>query len=822
VSTLLHFGAFDHDNYGDLLFPLLVENRLKDHGWSAIHISYSGRATPWKDARPSLMIQDFMPRWEECGAVIIGGGDIILSGSWSPFNEEVWETAAVLPSLWLGASEFARSAQVPLLWNAPGVPLPFPRWASPYVREVLKSSSYVSTRDIASQQILKGLEDLFVADVPDTAFDLPSLWTAGDLRPIWLEFNSENILFGERGYIAVFVSSSRKIDPEMGDRLRRLAEHLERPVVLVEISPWQTDNDFTASLLAALGNWGVLLERPTSLQQMTAILAGSSLYIGDSLHGSIASTSYGTPSIVVEGSGRANHKYREAAEKMGGLCSVVNCWSEALELAKSLILRPCVEPSFTAPTELAATRQAVEEHWRSLIDCLNNAGGCPAKGDAVHLLPARLIEYGISRAQAEPFENEAQIFFPNHFGKYDEACSLRRAFSEPNQWIDWAVDIDSSEASSNFWKIRLDPSCRPGLCFVEVSGNSGQVDAKSIPMVLEDCGGTARLIGSLNGQAVVLSFGNDPQMFFSLPREKCGGSLKVTAKFIWAPFAGDKSLAAYESLPSPGLEVGSLTSFISLLAEQRSHFIKSLDRPISWESATLLNLYEQLVRAQLKVLWKKISIPPSQSLASPVDFLTPDEITDLSTQTKLEAIQRSLDDYIIRTKSLDDLFVKEKQRARELEASNLSMQKKSEAIQRSLDDYIIRTKSLDDLFVKEKQRARELEASNLSMQKKSEAMQRSMDDYIIRTKSLDDLLVQERQRAGELEDILTRTNLVAECQLDEYEREIETVKIEKKKIQETADFKIANLKASLSWRLTAPLRFIRDNGMQIWKKSTQR
>jgi hypothetical protein len=126
------------------------------------------------------------------------------------------------------------------------------------------------------------------------------------------------------------------------------------------------------------------------------------------------------------------------------------------------------------------------------------------------------------------------------------------------------------------------------------------------------------------------------------------------------------------------------------------------------------------------------------------------------------------------------------------------------------------------LFVKEKQRARELEASNLSMQKKSEAMQRSMDDYIIRTKSLDDLLVQERQRAGELEDILTRTNLVAECQLDEYEREIETVKIEKKKIQETADFKIANLKASLSWRLTAPLRFIRDNGMQIWKKSTQR
>jgi hypothetical protein len=780
VNTLLHFGAFDHDNYGDLLFPLLVENRLKDHGWSAIHISYSGRATPWKDARPSLMIQDFIPRWEECSAVIIGGGDIILSGSWSPFNENAWETAAVLPSLWLGASEFARSAQVPLLWNAPGVPLPFPRWAGPYVRDVLKASAYVSTRDVASQQILKGLEDLFVADVPDTAFDLPSLWTADDLRPIWLEFNSKNILFGERGYIAVFVSSSRKIDPEMGERLRRLAEDLERPVVLVEISPWQTDNDFTASLIAALGNWGALLGRPTSLQQMTAILAGSSLYIGDSLHGSIAATSYGTPSIVVEGSGRANHKYREAAEKMGGLCSVVNCWSEALELAKSLILRSCAEPSFTAPNELAATRQAVEKHWRALIGCLNNADTCSAKGGAVKLLPARLIEYGISRAQAEPFENEAQIFVSNHFGKYDEEHSLRKAFSEPNQWIHWAVDVDSSEASTNLWRIRLDPSCRPGLCFVEVTGNSGPVDAKSIPMVLEDCGGTARLIGNLNGQAVVLSFGNDPQMFFSLPREKCGDSLKVTVKFIWAPFAGDRSFAVYESLPNTGFENGSLTSFISLLAEQRSHFLRNLDRPISWESATLLNLYEQLVRAQLKVLWKKISIPPSPSLAPPVDFFAPDEIIDFFTQTKSEATQQSLEEYIIRTKSLDDLLVEEKQRATELKASNLSIQTKLDSIQRSLDEHTVRAKSLDNLIVK------------------------------------------ERQRAEELEDILTKTNYAAEFQLDEYEREMETLRVENKKIQETADAKIANLKASLSWRLTAPLRFIRDNGMQIWKKSTKR
>lgn len=87
---------------------------------------------------------------------------------------------------------------------------------------------------------------------------------------------------------------------------------------------------------------------------------------------------------------------------------------------------------------------------------------------------------------------------------------------------------------------------------------------------------------------------------------------------------------------------------------------------------------------------------------------------------------------------------------------------------------------------------------------------------------LTELLVQEKKRVGELEDLLTKTNRVAELQLFEYEREMEIARVEKKKILEAADAEIANLQASLSWRLTAPLRFIRDNGMQIWKKSTQR
>ena len=46
---IAHFGAFDHDSYGDLIFPHIVEHFLPE--FKFVHISPSGMSTPWNDAK---------------------------------------------------------------------------------------------------------------------------------------------------------------------------------------------------------------------------------------------------------------------------------------------------------------------------------------------------------------------------------------------------------------------------------------------------------------------------------------------------------------------------------------------------------------------------------------------------------------------------------------------------------------------------------------------------------------------------------------------------------------------------------------------------
>jgi hypothetical protein len=79
MKKIAHFGAFDHDSYGDLLFPRILEMLLPD--FDLVHVSPTGLPSRWTDACPTLSIAEAIRRTDWDG-VIIGGGDIIQSGEW--------------------------------------------------------------------------------------------------------------------------------------------------------------------------------------------------------------------------------------------------------------------------------------------------------------------------------------------------------------------------------------------------------------------------------------------------------------------------------------------------------------------------------------------------------------------------------------------------------------------------------------------------------------------------------------------------------------------------------------------------------------------
>jgi hypothetical protein len=74
---IAHFGTFDIESYGDLLFPLILERRLAGLGAEITHFSPVGGRPYWKDCVPSVPVGEIFESGKNFDGVIVGGGDII-------------------------------------------------------------------------------------------------------------------------------------------------------------------------------------------------------------------------------------------------------------------------------------------------------------------------------------------------------------------------------------------------------------------------------------------------------------------------------------------------------------------------------------------------------------------------------------------------------------------------------------------------------------------------------------------------------------------------------------------------------------------------
>src|SRR5437588_7196411 len=112
---IAHFGTFDVDNYGDLLFPLILEKRLNIPGCEFVHISPTGRTPGFACCLPTVAVHEVFRDRCSIDAVILGGGHLLRG---HPTNLRLYQNlyrhsvpAYVL--LWWGASQCAINKQVP-------------------------------------------------------------------------------------------------------------------------------------------------------------------------------------------------------------------------------------------------------------------------------------------------------------------------------------------------------------------------------------------------------------------------------------------------------------------------------------------------------------------------------------------------------------------------------------------------------------------------------------------------------------------------------------------------------------------------------------
>lgn len=282
---IAHFGTFDVDNYGDLLFPHIVQWRCSNA--ELTHVSPLGVPTRFSDSLPTVSVEHANEM--NFDAVMVGGGNIVhLERTTLPAYREVAGTA--YPSLWLGAAVMAARKKLPLVFNGPGMGTSgFRLLKKRLAGAALGSAGYLAFRESHSSEIAARISRHGTAvTIPDTAFDLVRMWPAG-----------QGHTQDDQHYFVVHVNSRYQESVETTARsLDLISSRLRIPARLVPIGPCHGDIELADGVSASM-NADHTVDPAMSIQGMARVISGASLYVGSSMHGFITALVYGVPALLV-------------------------------------------------------------------------------------------------------------------------------------------------------------------------------------------------------------------------------------------------------------------------------------------------------------------------------------------------------------------------------------------------------------------------------------------------------------------------------------------------------------------------------------------
>lgn len=178
---LAHVGAFDFENYGDLLFPFVLEEHLKRFLDIEEIVLFAplGGPMPFEEGRTVYPVEKLeeLHQKKPFNAIVVGGGDLIHFVKIQVIMPNLSkEKVCYSPyHLWACCSILAAKYNLPLLWNAPGVPFAFSEQQKPFIKALTNVADYVSVRDYVSQENLQPVCEQAVQVVPDTVCSISSL-----------------------------------------------------------------------------------------------------------------------------------------------------------------------------------------------------------------------------------------------------------------------------------------------------------------------------------------------------------------------------------------------------------------------------------------------------------------------------------------------------------------------------------------------------------------------------------------------------------------------------------------------------------------------
>ncbi|WP_170610792.1 polysaccharide pyruvyl transferase family protein [Ruegeria arenilitoris] len=399
MTTIAHFGTFDVENYGDLLFTNIVNSRLSES--ECIPVSPIGGPPVWKDSAQSVGLCDLIGRHTE--GVVIGGGNIIHPNK-TPLTSYVRGGVDLYgyADLWIGAA-LAAPEGTPVMWNAPGVPKPIPTEFIGLVRKALLRSTYLSVRDEESRRLLLDIQpDLEISVVPDSAWNLPSLWSKESLDS---EF--ETLTKGDAGpFFTIHVNDRYAKDieyPKLASILDKMAKKLNMRPILIGIGPCHNDDRLAGLIASMMTSSPILVDRPLSTRQVCAAISRSNLYVGSSMHGYITAAAFGVPAFIVA---KNLLKFKGVVSLTDAPETLVRSWKN---LENTVYKSDFPKLSQTFMKKQVAASEILDAHWTKIFSVLKNSRGSgPWSAEAVLRYRSQFLE-AACRAEARSVRELKEI-----------------------------------------------------------------------------------------------------------------------------------------------------------------------------------------------------------------------------------------------------------------------------------------------------------------------------------------------------------------------------------------------------------------------------
>jgi len=332
------YGAFDRFNYGDMLFPLILERVLEPYT-DAYKLGYYGiieSDLSKLGGKPTKSIEALFDRNNlDDGSIVVVAGGEVLGARWfdiyaclMPENLGSFIRATtrhipgyllnmISPNLPGGAvldlpfviapDDF--SSRVRVVYNSVGgtslAKINFPSRLVPAVQTKLKKAAFLSVRDQNSLKLLNGSSFPNLAMLAPDSASLVSVYfpekyllerVGSEVLHCLDEFNN--------GYFVLQVALQYLRDENV---IRQLVHEIETiyvqyrlPVVLCPIGTAFSHEDHVAlrEIQKLLNTPSKLIENPTIFEIMV-LIAKSRIFIGTSLHGAITAMSFGVPNLAL-------------------------------------------------------------------------------------------------------------------------------------------------------------------------------------------------------------------------------------------------------------------------------------------------------------------------------------------------------------------------------------------------------------------------------------------------------------------------------------------------------------------------------------------